>query len=109
MSLYHRLIRMVAFILCCRCIKVRVVQFFNCPFWSYSLSSALAFKRALNELVWRASLVVEGTLGLSLSELFLSVAINWRGFDGRAWSGWVEGGGAVSVGYFSWKSGRLEK
>ena len=70
MSLYHRLIRMVAFILCCRCIKVRVVQFFNCPFWSYSFSSALAFKRALNELVWRASLVVEGTLGLSLSELF---------------------------------------
>ena len=40
---------------------------------------------------------------------FLSVAINWKGSEGRGWSGWVEGGEAVSVDHFSWKSRKLEK
>ena len=39
----------------------------------------------------------------------LSLAINWRGSEGQGWSGWAEGGEAVSEGHFSWKSGRLEK
>ena len=32
-----------------------------------------------------------------------------RGFKGRGWSGWVEGGEAVGVGHLSSKSGRFEK
>ena len=49
--------------------------------------------------------------GYSLVELFtdfLSVAIHWRRLGDRGWSGWVEGGEAVSAGHFSSKSGRFK-
>ena len=58
---------------------------------------------------------MEGVFGsrgyarVELVGIFLSVAITWKGSEGRGWSGWVEGGEAVSVGHFSWKSGKLEK